>query len=116
MGAVKMITPNNVDVSDLYMPEFGLYGKIEPLSDPKRFIEGWAKDVSEKERHRREMLFDTNFLAREFEDLKNENKILNERLEKIEEELSKTHLIGVHNLMFSHDVIDEIWDEEDDTL
>jgi len=111
-----MITPNNVDVTDLYIPEFGLYGKIEPLSDLKRLTEGWTKNVSEKERHKKEMLFDANFLAKEFEDLKNENKILTKRLEKIEEELSKTHLIGVHNLMFSHNVIDEIWAEEDDTL
>jgi hypothetical protein len=113
MRDMKMIAPNDVGVSDLYMPEFGLYGKIDPLCDLK---EEWAKNVSEKERYKREMLFDANFLAKEFEDLKNENKILKERLEKIEEELSKTHIIGVHNLMFSRNVIDEIWDEEDDTL
>ena len=116
MRGVKMVTLTDVDVSDRYMPEFGIYGKNDPLFDLKRFTEGWVKNVSEKERCEREMLFDANFLAKEFEDLKNENKILNERLEKIEEELSKTHTIGVHNLMFSHNVIDEIWDEEDDIL
>ena len=111
-----MVTPDDVDASDLYISEFGVYWKNDPLFDLKRFTEGWVKDVSEKERHKREVLFDANFLAKEFEYLKNENKILNERLGKIEEELSKTHIIGVHNLMFSHNVIDEIWDEEDDTL
>jgi len=116
MRGVKMIAPNNVDASDLYMPEFGLYGKIEPLSDLKRLTEGWVKNVTEKERYKREMLFDAKFLAKEFKDIKNENKILKERLEKIEKELSKTHIVGVHNLMFSHNVIGEIWDEEDDTL
>ena len=111
-----MIAPNDVDVSDFYMPEFGLCGKNDPSFDLKRFTEGWVKNVSKKERYEREMFFDADFLAKEVGDLKNENKILNERLEKIEEELSKTHIIGVHNLMFSHNVIDEIWDEEDDTL
>jgi hypothetical protein len=35
---------------------------------------------------------------------------------KTKEVLSKRHIVGVQNLMFSRDVIDEIWDKEDDTI
>ncbi len=55
-------------------------------------------------------------LAKEFQSLKKENKELKNRLGKIEVELSKRHIVGIHNLILSHDVIDEIWDEEDDTI
>jgi len=55
-------------------------------------------------------------LAKEFQSLKKENSDLKNRLGKIEVELSKRHIVGIHNLILSHDVIDEIWDEEDDTL
>lgn len=38
------------------------------------------------------------------------------RLENIEKVLSKKHIVGIQNLILSDKVIDEIWDEEDDTL
>ncbi|VVB88197.1 Uncharacterised protein [uncultured archaeon] len=43
-------------------------------------------------------------------------KPIENRLKNIEEMLSKRHIVGVQNLMLSRDVIDEIWDEEDDTI
>lgn len=55
-------------------------------------------------------------LAKEFQSIKKENTELKNRLGKIEIELSKRHIKGINNLMISRDVIDEIWDEEDDTL
>ncbi len=55
-------------------------------------------------------------LKKEFQSLKKENTELKNRLGKIEVELSKRHIIGIHNLILSNDVIDEIWDEDDDTL
>lgn len=39
-----------------------------------------------------------------------------DRLGKIEVELSKRHIVGINNLILSDDVIDEIWDEKDDTI
>ena len=30
--------------------------------------------------------------------------------------LDKIHIVGIDNLILSHDIIDEIWGEEDDTL
>ena len=112
-----MNTLNNIDFSDSYMPEFGSYGINDPGFDiENKLTEEWEISTFEKELDKRKKHPDTETLAKEFEALKKENKILNERLGIIENELLKRYPLGVHNLMFSHDVIDEIWDEEDDTL
>ena len=114
---MKMNTPNNIDFSDCYMPEFGCYGKNDPGFDiENKLTEEWEISTFEKEMGKRKKLPDIETLAREFEALEKENNILNERLGIVENELLKRYPVGVHNLMFSHDVIDEIWDEEDDTL
>ena len=112
-----MNSQNNIDFSDLYMPEFGCYGKNYPGFDiDYKLTEEWEISTFEKDLEINEKVPDTETLAKEFEALKKENKILNERLGIIENELSKGHPIGVQNLMFSHDIIDEIWDDDDDTL
>lgn len=107
-----MLKPN-IRSEDYYMPEFGLYGKITPGSNLIfKFEKGWEEPKREKE----PSFIDTKTLAKEFQSLKKENKELKNRLGKIEVELSKRHIVGIHNLILSHDIIDEIWDEEDDTL
>lgn len=113
-----MLTHNKSDVvsySDgYYMPEFGLYGKNMPSSGFERKLEKeWEKSKTEIEQGS----VDTKTLAKQFESLKKENEKLQNRLVKIEKELIKRPVfVGVNNLMYSHDVIDEIWDEEDDSL
>lgn len=96
---------------DQWMPEFGILGKIEGDSSLKNKLkEDWGKPINNEQR------LDAKNFATGLENLTNENKELKTRLAKIENELSKRHIIGIQNLIFSHDVIDEIWDEEDDTL
>lgn len=107
-----MLKPNNRQ-EDYYMPEFGLYGKNTPGSNLYFKLEkGWEKSTLEKETS----FTDTKILAKEFKILKKENTDLKNRLGKIEVELKKRHIVGIRNLILSQDVIDEIWDEEDDTL
>ena len=106
-----MRKPNNPQ-EDYYMPEFGLYGKNTPGSNLFKLGKGWEKSTLEKETS----FNDTKILAEELKILKKENTELKNRLGKIEVELKKRHIVGIHNLILSHDVIDEIWDEEDDTL
>lgn len=107
-----MLKPN-IRPEDYYMPEFGLCGKITPGSNLNfKFEKGWENTTLEKE----SSFIDTKALAKEFQSLKKENADLKNRLGKIEVELSKRHIVGIHNLILSQDVIDEIWDEEDDTL
>jgi hypothetical protein len=52
----------------------------------------------------------------ELQSLKKENTEIKNRLRKIETELSKRYVLGINNLISSRDVIDEIWDKEDDTI
>ncbi len=112
-----MKAQNSIDFSDCYMPEFGYFGKNDPgFNLDSKLTKEWEIDTFESDVEKTKKVLDTETLAKEFEALKKENEILNERLGIIESKLSKRHLIGVQNLMFSHDVIDEIWDEEDDSL
>ncbi len=115
-----MINPNNIGIpnfSDCHMPEFGFYGKIKPSTDftlnLKKVCQGF---IIEKEQHKKGTFFDPIVLVKEFETLKKDNQFLKERIGKIENDLSKKSVEGVHNFIFSHSVINEIWDEEDDTL
>lgn len=113
-----MLTQNKSDdiyySDDYYMPEFGLYGKNMPgLGFERKLEKEWKKSKTEIEQGS----VDTKTLAKQFESLKKENEKLQIRLVKIEKELTKRPVfVGVNNLMYSHDVIDEIWDEEDDSL
>jgi hypothetical protein len=75
-----------------------------------------ALSFSQQSNEKESSFIDTKTLAKEFQSLKKENTELKNRLGKIEVELSKRHIVGIHNLILSHDAIDEIWDEEDDTL
>lgn len=107
-----MLRPNN-RLEDYYMPEFGSYGKNTPCSNLYSKLEkGWEESTLEKDKS----FIDTKTLAKEFQSLKKENTELKNRLGKIEVELSKRHIVGIHNLILSQDVINEIWDEDDDTL
>lgn len=117
MRKMKMNTPNNVDFSDYYMPEFGYHGKKDPDFDlGHKLTDEWEISSFRKDLKEIKNIPDTKILAQDFEVLKKENEILNERLAIIENKLSKGHLVGFQNLMFSHDVIDEIWDDDDDTI
>lgn len=113
-----MLTQNKSDdiyySDDYYMPEFGLYGKNMPgLGFERKLEKEWKKSKTEI----KQGSVDTKTLAKQFESLKKENEKLQNRLVKIEKELTKRPVfVGVNNLMYSHDVIDEIWDEEDDSL
>lgn len=97
---------------DQWMPEFGILGKIEGDSSLKNIKKelDWGKPINTEQR------LDVKNFSTELEYLKKENRELKNRLSWIEDELSKMHLKGVQNLVFSHDVIDDIWDDEDDSL
>ena len=111
---MKMLKSTNslfTFAEDQWMPEFGIFGKIGGDSTLKNeFEKDWEKPINKEQR------LDTKNFANELEKLTNANKELKNRLAKIENELAKKHSLGIQNLIFSHDVIDEIWDEEDDTL
>ena len=113
-----MITQNKSDVfcesDEYYMPEFGLYETNIPSSCLEHPLEKeWEKTKIETQKG----LIDAKTLVDQFKVLVNENEALKKRIFKIEDELSgKNNFVGVNNLMFSHDIIDEIWDEDDDSL
>lgn len=120
MRGAQMINPNNIGIpnfSDCHMPELGLYGKIDPSTDFPRALKRVGQGfIIEKEQHKKGTSFDPIVLVKEFETLKKENKFLKARIGKIEDDLSKKSVEGVHNFILSHSAINEIWDEEDDTL